>query len=81
MVSVIDLHLTKAGTPYLVGDKCTYADLSFITWAGIVPMLGIDVFEGGTKNLKYKAWMDRLQERDSVKKVLADKAEAGKAHA
>ncbi|KIX94986.1 uncharacterized protein Z520_09296 [Fonsecaea multimorphosa CBS 102226] len=33
VTSVLDTHLTTTKQAYLVGDKCTYADLSFVTWA------------------------------------------------
>jgi glutathione S-transferase len=32
VLGVIDAHLKKTGTEYLVGDKCTYADLAFVPW-------------------------------------------------
>jgi glutathione S-transferase len=74
---VLDTWLQK--NEYLVGDKCTYADLSFVTWAAIVPWLtaGQDVT---SKYKAYTAWMGKLTERPSVKKVLADKAAASKGH-
>jgi len=78
VVSVIDAHLTKTGKPYLVGDRCTYADLSFITWAGLVGYFGVDIYEGG-KNEKYKEWLERITGREAVKKVFAEKERVGKA--
>lgn len=80
VISVLDTHLQKQGgdAPYLVGDKCTYADLAFVTWHNIVPYLTsgdkkIDI-EG--KYPKYDGWMKRLLERPAVKKMMADKAKA-----
>lgn len=35
VASVIEKHLTATGSEYLVGDKYTYADLSFIPWFDI----------------------------------------------
>jgi len=32
VVGVLDKHLKDNGTGWLVGDKCTYADLSFVPW-------------------------------------------------
>ena len=29
---MLDKHLKENGTGWLVGDKCTYADLSFVPW-------------------------------------------------
>ena len=34
---VLDTHLQKQGTDYLVGDKLTYADLSFYPWSQAIP--------------------------------------------
>ena len=72
VVSVIDLALSRnkdGDSAYLVGDKCTYADLSFVTWAnvgkGLLTQLAeqrrLDKFEN------YRRWMDRLEKRSVVK--------------
>ncbi|MCJ1291791.1 glutathione S- transferase, nitrogen catabolite repression regulator [Xylographa carneopallida] len=64
------------GKEYLVGGKCSYADLSFVTWYGLVGFLDQD----GTlqkeldANANWKAWMDRLMARPAVQKALAEKA-------
>lgn len=67
------------GKEYLVGDKCTYADLSFITWFVLLPMLlqGQDV-DLAKEYPHWHSWMERLQARPAVKKVLQEKADAGK---
>ena len=78
VIGVLDAHLKKAGSTYLVGDKCTYADLAFVTWGSMVPWLqGEEKVDLEGKYASYDAWMKRLMERPSVKKVLADKAAAG----
>lgn len=73
MTSVLDTALQKS--EYLVGDKCTFADLAFVTWAEAA-----QYFVGETANLakykKYSAWLEKLQARESVKKVTADQAKA-----
>lgn len=61
-----------------MGNKCTYADLAFVTWHNLIPFLTnedskIDI-EG--KYPQYDAWMKRLLERPAVKKMMADKAKA-----
>ena len=62
------------GKQYLVGDKCTYADLSFVIWDHMTPMLfteedGVDF----TKDYPhYYAWHKRLMERPAVKVAVAD---------
>lgn len=39
VLSVLDKHLKENGTGWLVGDKCTYADLSFVPWDMMLTML------------------------------------------
>ena len=65
------------GKEYLVGDKCTYADLSFITWAAIIPRVGGDDKIDVKKDFpSYDAWMERMMARPAVKKVLDDRQKA-----
>lgn len=75
VVSVLDTWLQKH--EYLVGDKCTFADLSFVTWAVIAPGLtgGVDVT---SKYKSYTAWLEKMTSRPAVKKALADKAKISK---
>ncbi|KAL8711978.1 MAG: hypothetical protein Q9220_003674 [cf. Caloplaca sp. 1 TL-2023] len=63
---------------YLVGDKCSYADLAFIPWSTLVPSLlgGVEKDEIARDAPHYNAWMDKLTARPAVKKVLEEKAEA-----
>ena len=77
-MGVLDTHLKKQGTEYLVGNKCTYADLAFVTWHNAVPFITgedgkIDI-EG--KYPTYHAWMKRMWDRPAVKKTLDDKNKA-----
>ena len=65
------------GKEYLVGGKCTYADLSFVTWYQLAPYITGKVkidFKGDYPH--YSAWMERLTSRPAVKKVLEDKQKA-----
>ncbi|KAI7970368.1 hypothetical protein EIK77_006213 [Talaromyces pinophilus] len=74
VIGVIDLGLrrnTTAGN-WLVGDKCTYADLSFATWAsvghGLLKEVGKN--EGLEKDYpKYSEWIAKMEEQESVKKI------------
>lgn len=67
--SVIDSHLSKQGTPYLVGEKVSYADLMFVPWNnGSVMILGAE--ELGEKYPKAFKWHQSLLERESVKKMV-----------
>ena len=71
------LNNALEGKEYLVGDKCTYADLSFVTWGVMVPFLTGEQHEINFDEYpNYKAWMERLNARPAVKKVLEDKQKA-----
>ncbi|KAF2029157.1 glutathione S-transferase [Setomelanomma holmii] len=74
VIGVLDLGLERNGTGWVVGEKCTYADLSFRTWAsvgeGLLRELG--KFEGITEKYpKYTEWLKKMDEIDGVKKVQA----------
>jgi len=63
---------------YLVGDKVTIADLSFIPWNSavvnwLIPDIGIEENYPG-----FARWHKELTEREAVKKVYAVKASLGK---
>jgi glutathione S-transferase len=36
---VIEAQLKKSGSEWLVGDKCSYADLSFVPWYWLCPAI------------------------------------------
>lgn len=74
-MSVLDTHL--AGKQWLVGNKCTYADLSFVPWHGLVPfILQEDKVDIAGKYPNYHRWMEAMLARPAVKKTLDDKATA-----
>lgn len=61
---------------YLVGDKVTYADLSFVPYAGLVRKNNVlnqdgKLFEGG-KYAAYNKWLDGLLARPAVAKVVEE---------
>lgn len=71
------LNNALSGREYLVGDKCTYADLSFIPWFQLLPQLfSEEKVDWAEKYPNYHAWMERMLERPAVGKVLKDKKEA-----
>ncbi|KAI9663103.1 MAG: glutathione S- transferase, nitrogen catabolite repression regulator [Bathelium mastoideum] len=77
VTSVIDSHLSKSGKQWLVGDQITYADLAFVPWQQAVPfLLGEEAGKLEEDYPHYAAWNKRLNERESVKKVTADKMKA-----
>jgi glutathione S-transferase len=77
VVGVLDVALK--GKTYLVGEKCTIADLSFVTWDLLIPFIfqaeaaGLEI---ATKYPNYAAWNARLMDRPAVKKVVADRQAA-----
>ncbi|RYP20908.1 hypothetical protein DL765_002558 [Monosporascus sp. GIB2] len=68
VTEVLEKGLEKGD--WLVGDKCTYADLSFFAWQRGAPMFaGEDIYE---KFPKVGAWMKRMESRPAVRKVIED---------
>jgi hypothetical protein len=45
VTGVLDAHLKKTGGEWLVGEKCTYADLSFVPWYWLCPVIIGESFE------------------------------------
>jgi len=71
VIGVIDAHLKKTGTEYLVGDKVTYADLSFIPWFWLILYPPFVMGEGFPQEWETQfphawAWNQRLAARPSV---------------
>jgi len=80
VLSVIDDHLKATNQKWLVGDKCTYADISFVTW-----FLNVDFATGKGSAWKedypvMSEWLDRLHARPAVKKIIDWKAEMAPKH-
>jgi glutathione S-transferase len=60
-----------AGKQWLVGDKCTFADLSFVTWNDRMDMvLGVPDSKPLKDYPNVEAWHDRMISRDSFKKAM-----------
>jgi glutathione S-transferase len=82
-MGVLELGLEKNGTGWLVGDKCTFADLSFVTWnlvgEGLLKELG-RVQDPGVKYPRYAAWMMTLYKREDVGKVREQMAKGRAEH-
>lgn len=68
MTSVLDEALARNGTGWLVGDKCTYADLSFVTWAAIGEGLLTELGQGDALKsyTNYASWITSLKGREKV---------------
>ena len=61
---------------WLVGDKFTFADLSFVTWQDLLGFISPDQVEFACEFPNVEAWMGRMKERADVKKVLNEKQQA-----
>jgi glutathione S-transferase len=82
VISVLDGVLAKSEDNWLVGGKCTYADLAFVTWAhvaeGMFAQTGtLAVLE---KYPAYMAWLKRMGEKDSVRESVDAIKQGRKAH-
>lgn len=82
VLGAVEAQLSKTGQPYLVGDKCTYADLMYIPFHLVLAdklMRNInEEFEREWKE-KYPRcydWNARLMQRSSVQQALVEKYRA-----
>ncbi|KDQ51749.1 hypothetical protein JAAARDRAFT_40773 [Jaapia argillacea MUCL 33604] len=76
VISVLEGVLSKS--EWLVGDKYTIADLSFITWhVGAVNAL-LENYDISKEAPHVDAWAKKIQARPAVAKVFAEKAAAAK---
>jgi len=64
LYSVLDKHLNDTGNSYLVGGKCTIADIAHIGWISAAGWAGVEIDD--FPNLK--AWKTRMWERPAIKK-------------
>ena len=55
-----------------MGDKCSYADLSFVTWSavgeGLLKQLG-RMEEFGERFPRYVGWLEMMGRRDDVREI------------
>ncbi|KAH6673569.1 glutathione S-transferase [Halenospora varia] len=83
---VIDKALGEnGGREWVVGDKCTVADLNFVTWDVLVPWIFGDSAgdlesEIKEKYPRYFEWNKSLGERGTVKKIMEDRVKAMAGH-
>jgi glutathione S-transferase len=59
------------GRDYLVGNKCTYADIAFITWQTSINKI-ID-YDPAKDFPNVQAWLDRMIARPAIKKVMEER--------
>ena len=66
--ALFDLYNDRlASQPYVAGDAYTIADIAAFPWLRNVGLLAIDL----AKRPHLKAWIDRIEARDAVKRALA----------
>ena len=63
------------GREWLVGEKYSYADLSFLSWYESVARILADAFTISKEFPNLWAWLNRLKSRPAVAKVLKAKAD------
>lgn len=64
LYKVLDTHLKDAGSEYLVGDKCTIADIAHWGWIAAAGWCEVDIDEFPT----LKEWEERMLQRPGVEK-------------
>ncbi|PON28816.1 URE2 [Trichoderma gamsii] len=68
-LGIIDAHLCRQGTDYLVGDRVTYADIMFLPYCrGLATVIYPELDTSQWKN--YSAWISRIAERPSIARAL-----------
>lgn len=75
VVGVLNGVLAKSASGWLVGDKCTYADLAFFMWDEQIETI-MTPFPGewdAAVFAHFKKWHERMLERPAVRKVVDDK--------
>lgn len=71
VTGVLDGWLQKNGG-HLVGNKITYADLAFVPWASSLAWLDTEKTIDLGKYPAYNQWLEGMQARESVQKILAE---------
>lgn len=64
LYSVLDKHLSEGDKEYLVGDKCTIADIAHWGWLASAGWAGVELDEFPA----VKAWEDRMAQRPAFEK-------------
>ena len=69
IVGILDRVLK--GKEWLVGDKCTYADLAFVMWNTQIDDIMKDYDWNIAEYPNLKRWQEAMLARESLKKVLS----------
>jgi len=63
------------GKEYLVGEKCSYANLAFVPWQVWVPRFVGDAFDPAKEFPNVQAWLDRLTSRPGAEAIIRERGE------
>lgn len=63
------------GKEFLVGDKYSYADASFVMWYAIAPLFA-DRINLATDFPALNAWLERIKARPAISKIIKDREAA-----
>ncbi|KAL8823087.1 MAG: hypothetical protein Q9191_006192 [Dirinaria sp. TL-2023a] len=67
-------HGASGDGPWLVGDKCSYADIAFIPWQMLIE-LALTKEEYNVDDFPYvKEWLGKMTERTAVKTAFVEKS-------
>lgn len=72
ILSVLNTHLTRTNTPYLLGPRISYVDLMFVpwNWQALKISMGADFAEEWKRDYpKCWEWNERLFARESCRRV------------
>ncbi|KAM0802153.1 putative disulfide bond reductase yfcG [Usnea florida] len=64
LYGVLDRHLAGSASGYLVGDRCTIADIAHYGWVAAAGWAGVDIDEFP----HLKAWEERMVQRPGVER-------------
>ena len=80
VIRVLDKALEES--EWLVGDKCTFADLSFMTWAHVAKGMLQELGREDTLECypRYTAWFEAMESRQPVRDCLKEIAAGRSAH-
>jgi glutathione S-transferase len=75
VTAVIDTHLAKTGSKFLVGDKCTYADFMWLPYYLAAKRIYTEHMDF-TLWPHFSAWLDRVLERPAASRVVKEYEDA-----